>query len=221
LTKITNFMKKQFTLAFFVSLAFAAFSQKNICRVLSENGLKLREQPSLNGKVLAVAPFWSEVEVLAEKVFIGSGISAFSDEFKKDTFGIGYVCKRNYRFIDEIDTILNQGHWIPVNFRGKKGFMFEAFLGEKWEKYADSYPKELNENYRLRTIYGNNSYNNHPEIDPNWKWQGLFISEKGAFVKPVELRYLGSQHGILTLTKDEIQPNFIFGSKKNLAYAQN
>lgn len=161
-------------------LAFApTMLAQETCVVVSNNGLKLRETPDRNGRVLAVAPFGAQVRVLKTQI-------------KRD----------GQRFIGQQDTIgdLNRcewgdtphvGYWWKVRFASKTGYMFSGFLADS--TLLGLPPKRLQEishDFRLRNTEGNGCSTNHPEFDPAWNWYGLFRAGDAKYsLKKVSVSY--------------------------------
>lgn len=187
-------------------LAFtpASFSQQSFT-VISNNGLKLRETPDRNGRVLAVAPFGAKVTVLTRRT---------------DDYG-----KVEYDPPARRDTVGRPGYWWKAHYGGKTGYMFSGFLADSALLY-NSPQKELNNKYRLREAGGNAGATNNPEFDPNWHWYGLFQQPDSQFaVKKINLRYVVRDYtdeegryefysrAIVIQTDPPGQPLFIIGTR--------
>lgn len=200
-------------------LAFHAlvFSQKSYY-VVSDNGLKLRETPGKTGRVLAAAPFGAEVQVLVDPN-TGDDEMQFDPPALRDSVGMIF----SSRFSD--NPFPHIGYWWPVQYSGKKGYMFSGFLADS-EMVHSGYP-ELNDQFRLRAIGGNASASNNPEFDPDWYWYCLFREKNGQFgLKKVTPRYAVADYTNfkgeyeliareLIIRTDQAQdPVWIIGSRK-------
>lgn len=164
-----------------LALSTPAFSQKTYF-VISDNGLKLREIPAKNGRVLAVAPFGAKVQVQVDPN-TGDGEMKFDPPARRDTVGALF----SSRFGDK--TIPHIGYWWNVKYAGKTGYMFSGFLADSETVHSVFYP-ELNNQFRLRNTGGNAGASNDPEFDQDWYWYGLFRGKDGRFdLKKVTPRY--------------------------------
>lgn len=203
-------MKKNALLFIALLVSGIAIGQDTHLRVLSENGLKLRAAPSKTAKVLDVAPFWAEVELLPMKP---STPDRYEKEFPMDTFGL---ISKSPKWAKNNWVNWLEGRWIPVKFNGKSGFMHSAFLGKGEMEGYDFI--ELNNEFRIRNSYGNWCFTNNIEPKKSWAWSGLFKTEKGFQIRPIELRYLNVGEGATTFYSTEIneQPLFFFGTKYRL-----
>lgn len=164
-------------------LAFtsASFSQQSFT-VISNNGLKLRETPDRNGRVLAVAPFGAKVVVLTKEKG-DYGKVEYDPPARRDTIGQLFPTRYNSRQAG------HTGYWWKVRYGGKSGYMFSGFLADSALLHNSS-RKELNNHFRLRTTEGNAGATNNPEFDPGWHWYGLFQQPDSQFaVKKVNPRY--------------------------------
>lgn len=212
-------MKKSLLLALFAALSNAVFSQQ-MYRVLAENGLKLRAAPNKTAKVLAVAPFLSEVEVLVTATVFGRDIRPISEWI--DTVGVLYHMI-NYR--DSVVEVPHSGFWMECRFQGKTGFMFGGFL----EMIRENHTRELNDQYRLRRVGDNECESNNPEFSKGWNWYGLFRLGDQFEVRPVKPTYafydsrdssgmgdgaMNDSQGTFLRTADKVPPIYIFGTKK-------
>lgn len=194
-----------------------AFSQKPYY-VVSDNGLKLRETPGKTGRVLAVAPFGAEVQVMVAPD-TGDDEMQFDPPARRDSVGMLF----SSRFSDHATP--HMGYWWPVQYSGKSGFMFSGFLADS-DMVQSGYP-ELNDQFRLRAIGGNASASNNPEFDPGWYWYGLFRENGGRFnLKKVTPRYAVADYTdstggyeliareLIIRTDPPQRPAWIIGSRK-------
>ncbi len=190
-----------------------AVGQNWTYRVVAKDGLRLRETPDRNGRVLAVAPFWDSVEVEARAEANQFGIE-LTGEFRQDTMGVAYVgLFENSQDYLVPDTVKLIGQWLPVQYKGQRGFMFSGFLGPDFGGKTKRHDPD--DRFRLRNSQGNCCSQNDPEVGRDWHWHGLFWSGKDWEVRPVTLRYLALRNRILTLTEDPVQPIWVFGAKRS------
>lgn len=165
----------------FLTLFKVSFSQTTFT-VISNNGLKLRETPDRNGRVLAAAPFGAKVTVFTKQKG-GYGKVEYDPPARRDTIGQLFPTPFNSR------QARHAGYWWKVRYGGKTGYMFSGFLADSALLHNSS-QKELNNHFRLRTTEGNAGATNNPELDPNWHWYGVFQQPDSQFaVKKVNLRY--------------------------------
>lgn len=165
----------------FLTLSDASFSQRTFT-VISNNGLKLREKPDRNGRVLAVAPFGAKVTVLTKEKG-NYGKVEYDPPARRDTIGLLFPTRYNSRQAG------HAGYWWKVRYSGKSGYMFSGFLADSALLHNSS-REELNNQFRLRTTEGNAGATNNPEFDYGWHWYGLFQQPDSQFaVKKVNPRY--------------------------------
>lgn len=202
------------------AFAGASFSQQGFT-VISNNGLKLRETPDRNGRVLAVAPFGAKVAVLTKEKG-DYGQVEYDPPARRDTIGQIFPTRFNNRKAG------HAGYWWKVRYSGKSGYMFSGFLADS-ALLHNSRQKELNNHFRLRTTEGNASATNNPEFDPGWHWYGLFQQPDSQFaVKKVNPRYAVRDYtdeqgiydfhsrAIVILADQSEQPLFIVGARDTL-----
>ncbi len=113
--------------------------QKSV--VIALSGVKLRATPGFDGKVLTIIPF-------------------------RET-----VLRKNPKIPDSVDFIFTPdsipGHWEEVEWRGKPGFIFNAFLGQGILKMTDDY-------YLL--LEGRGQWENGYKASLSYHYYGLFIN---------------------------------------------
>lgn len=197
-----------------------SFSQQGFT-VISNNGLKLRETPDRNGRVLAAAPFGAKVTVLTKEKG-DYGKVEYDPPARRDTIGQIFPTRYDSRQAG------HAGYWWKVRYGGKSGYMFSGFLADSALLHNSS-REELNNHFRLRTTEGNAGATNNPEFDPGWHWYGLFQQPDSQFaVKKVNLRYTVRDYtdeqgiydfysrAIVILTDQSEQPLFIVGARDPL-----
>lgn len=163
------------------AFAGASFSQQGFT-VISNNGLKLRETPDRNSRVLAVAPFGAKVAVLTKEKG-NYGKVEYDPPARRDTIGQLFPTRYDSRQAG------HAGYWWKVRYNGKSGYMFSGFLADSALLHNSS-REELNNHFRLRTTEGNAGATNNPEFDYGWHWYGLFQQPDSQFaVKKVNPRY--------------------------------
>lgn len=168
--------------ALFCFLFFGAAISQETFVVISTNGLKLRETPDRNGRVLAVAPFGAKVQVLTRQTGEHDYV-IYDPPARRDTIGKLFPVRYNS------GAGLHIGYWWKVRYGGKSGYMFNGFLADS-SMLQNSDRKELNNNFRLRNTDGNAGATNNPEFGPNWHWYGLFLQQDSLFaLKKVEPQY--------------------------------
>lgn len=217
-------MKKSLLLALFAAFSSAVFSQQ-MYRVLAENGLKLRAAPNKTARVLAVAPFLSEVEVLTVSVLDGGRDTVRPFSKWQDTIGVLYIPLRD----DSLIAVPHSGFWLECRFRKQRGFMFSGFLEkiERGSEWRNSH-KELSNDFRIRQIGGNVCATNDPEFSKKWKWSGLFKKGDQFELRSVHPTYAvwdfrdtsgGSgeifDYQTMFLTTDKEPPIYVIGTKKS------
>lgn len=184
----------------FVICTYAAeiSAQQEIYRVISTNGLTLRDIPSKNGKSLAVAPLGAKVTVLSspEKEWEGhiyQRNSRYTGASKIDTIGLAMDTEvTDFNFVKKKVAVPHIGFWWRVKYLGKEGYMFSGFLSplENDPGYF-----EISEGYRLRMPGPFAS----PVAEPGWQWYGLFRSDDGSMsLKKVSTRYLAVDYRLLS-----------------------
>jgi hypothetical protein len=193
------------------------FSQEPFV-VISTNGLKLRKTPGQNGLVLAIVPFGAKVDVLTAQN--GQyGRVEYDPPARRDSIGELFPTRYNSR------SSLHIGHWWRVRYGRKTGYMFSGFLADSGMLHSNY--GELNDQFRLRSTWGNAGFSNNPEFDPDWYWYGVFSGDNGFFIlKKVEPRYAVEDHtdeaGFFELYSHEVviqidppeRPVWIIGTRK-------
>lgn len=196
--------------------------------VVSTTGLKMRAAPDGNSKVLAIAPFGTQVTVLINLQDEGHRLPS-PPQARRDTIGILRKAMRWNGHAMEAVQEPHVGYWWPVRYKGKTGYMFSGFLASKEELGADYYPHQ-NEQWRLQSPGGNACNSSHVDLKKEWQWYGLFRQSNGKFaLRAVQLRYAVAdyrdeqgnyemlQRELIILVKDEPEePLFLIGRREAL-----
>ena len=208
-------------------LAFAhAIAAQTTCFVISNNGLKLRETPDRNGRVLAVAPFGAKVKALVKRTSHYEQSPLHDPLARRDTIGDLNRCGWGGAF--------HVGYWWKVRFGGQTGYMFSGFLADSALLRLD-FKDEISPDFRLRNTEGNGCSTNNPEFDPTWNWYGLFRLGAAKYsLKKVGVRYAvrdgslpdGSLDGlvakeIVTRMSTDTCPMFLLGTRGTLTERAN
>lgn len=156
--------------------------------VIAMSGLKLRATPDINGKVLVVMPLGSKLQRL----------------------------KPEEAFLEECRTMTQDsiwGVWEKVEYKGMKGFAFNAYFGEGLRRMKDDY-------YLVCPQAGwcwSDAY-----ISPQYHYYGLFTNRDSSQwhikkVKPVVYAQQSDLPGTSIKADGIKQPVFILVSKKQLS----
>ncbi len=194
-------MSLKICLALFL-FAFACIArisaQQPAYRVISTNGLTLRDSPSKNGKSLAVAPLGAKVTVLSSPENEWEGHlyehnCRYFGASKIDTIGTAMdVEVTDFNYVKKRVVVPHVGFWWHVQYLGKEGYMFSGFLS-LLEDDPDYF--EPGKGYRLRMPgpFAN------PVAEPGWRWYGLFRSGDGVYgFRRVNTRYLSVDFRLLS-----------------------
>ncbi len=175
----------------FLCLISQSLFAQSAMRVISTDGLKLREKPTTNSKVLAVAAFGDKVVLLSDPE---------DPTLVIDTMGVAFDFPTTVDSIgnwQETRQVLHVGKWLQVKFTEKTGYMFSGFLEyfpdpDVDYRYSNDAPKEM----LLRYEGGDACSDNQPVFEKNWLWYGVYKRKNGFEIKRVELRYLKMFYGL-------------------------
>lgn len=166
--------------------------------VISTNGLNMRSQPDLRSKKLIAVPFGEKVEII-DTVYYG-----------RDTLGEHAFY---YGGSDEISNIPIVGYWVKVSYGGKKGYMFNSFLGPGWT--LKDYPRETSDHTIV--LPEMQECNNVVDYNPLWHWYGLYNEKGKPSLKKVDLSffitYFDNVAWLFTSTDDNKNLKLVIGSK--------
>jgi hypothetical protein len=158
-------------------LALAAFCQSpKTLTVISTNGLKLREQPNIQSKVIKILPYGAMVELLGMKYSIPDSLGIFQER----TYEI--IKNGQPKKMSSKSPLI--GYWLKARHQQSVGYLFDAFLadttgnapaGEGFAIVIEGYTCEPNFHY-----------------NPAWHWYGLYEVKGRMDIKPVELRIMNN-----------------------------
>ena len=164
--------------------------------VIATGGLNLRENPTLDGKVLATIPYLEKVAVLDEAVS------------QTDTVGIvNYGDSESNFYQDHV-----VGEWVKVKHQNYEGYVFNAYL---MQEYLDE-PSQGKEDQYAISFDGVNCVENIHR-NKNLKWKGVFKDRDQFEIRDIRLEYYMSQHDEYgawcgTVTKANKSPLFMIGA---------
>ncbi|MFN8393131.1 MAG: hypothetical protein U0176_00500 [Bacteroidia bacterium] len=165
-------------------------------RVLSEQGLVLRERPGFSGRKLLTMPFGAEVLVVdTVRGSLDSLPTAFVFDAWTDSLQGMYEEKR-------------VGYWVKAKYNGQVGYAFDIFLMQRAELElgTDSVSlaiaktlKALGINQNLRILAPGSTCLDNIHWEPGWTWWGMYENGGRVSIRPVELqrnmqRMLADEH---------------------------
>jgi Bacterial SH3 domain len=184
--------------------SFAAFCQSpKTLTVISTTGLKLREQPNTQSKVIKTLPWGTNVQIMEVTNDMPDTLGIFK-HWEEEIFRQGKLEKRS-------NDILLIGNWVKAKHQKEIGYLFNAFLADT----TNNSPKGNGFTLIMEGWYCNSNFH----YDPSLYWYGVFESKAGCSLKSVNIRMLNTQEAYANLyytTDDTLQYLFIVGSKQPL-----
>ena len=152
--------------------------------VLATSGLNLRQEPSLDSKVLKLVAYGDRVAILEEKV-------------KTDTIQLNKTKQLS-------------GHWVKVAHRATQGYMFSAFLAKMESEY---FPEELiDEDFAL--LYPGCGCGSSLQYRRDFEYTGVYQTPSRKFrskkVNPSFYSKQGSIVDLICVKTDEVEEEILF-----------
>ena len=203
-------MKKGIILFSFLIISQFAFSQiedsyieKSQNTVIAKSGLRMRSAPNLQGKKIVTIPFGQTIEVLSELSFGKLMKGGKTTQNKKDQEETNFI-----------------GDWVKVFYKGKTGYVCNAFLYYSIgsETLKNEKKRDVNQDIVL-LVTGINCINNtYKPTDFHWYGLSPLDNSSKNIIKPVTVDYKASyQEGLGYYFQEtsvkEKSIDFIIGSK--------
>lgn len=176
--------------------------------VIAPNGLKLREGPGTQFKVLEIAPYKSRV-LLMDPHFIQY------DTTQKITI---------HPFSDHEEDNNLTGAWLKIRFKNKDGFMLSTWLYPTCEFYAKSSTSDLNKSYQLFNVINYTQCFEIHDTSADY-WYALSVNSENQFflektkieflVKPTDMEH-SIYFGLMIRRADNKKANRFIRSEKPL-----
>jgi hypothetical protein len=177
--------------------------------VISPNGLRMRDGPTLSDEVLATIPYLEAVEVL--NIY----------DIKKDT--LNKKALNDGKTIEEDFDISNFGYnvigdWIQVQYKDRIGYAFSAYLarGNPRMGVLSTYSHAIQ--FVGRPPDGNRMHSKHILY-----WYNMVYKEDGIYLEPVSIHYRKDHHlnwrdrPDYVWTTPSIESGLILGSPKKMS----
>lgn len=141
----------------------------NATYVIASGGLNLRTAPSVSSKKITTIPFGSRVKYLSAQSFNKDSISVPPE--REITGGVIY------------------GHWVKVQYKNTKGYVFDAYLNRPPRDLSEGFDEKYSEEFIL--LYPGCGCTVENLRNPNgWKWFGYFRNGEGEYkVEAVDISY--------------------------------
>lgn len=186
------------------SLLLASQSEirEDFTLVVAQSGLNIRAKPGLRAKVVAKAPYLSEVEYLSD------------ESFGRDTIGALKSFIRAYNpqmELEETDVPLT-GDWVKVKYKGQTGYTFNAYLGPNHDRPEPS-------DYFVISP-GENCGDQFFDLT-KYHCYGVYGSGEETEVREIRASYVVQETGIgflalLMTTEENESLRLVIGSKREL-----
>ena len=180
---------------------------KRAIRVIAIPGLNMRDEPDLTSKKIAYLPYGTEVKIL-EKYTL-----------QDDLVDLG-VCnffnKKDSKHPDP--NIHINGIWVKVEYEGKAGYVFSAYIFGETDRTVNYY--KIEDEYVL--LYEGDHCDDNYQYNKDWFYYGCYRSDEDGSVcfEPIELSYFVVKSdftGICIVANQYKSSEFIIGSKHPLS----
>jgi hypothetical protein len=188
-------------------LAAQAKIHEGFTLVIAQSGLNIRSAPTLAGKVIAKAPYLSQVEYLSD------------ESFNRDTIGI---LKSFFRSSDPQGNLVETdvplaGDWVKVKYNGRVGYTFNVYL---------SSPQNLVKSPDYFVLSpGENCGDEFFDLTKYYCY-GIYGSGEETEVREIKASYIVQETGTgylapLITTEDNQELRLVIGSKRELPTADS
>ena len=175
--------------------------------IISTTGLNLRSSPNTQSKILTKIPFGEKIEVTSNK------------SYGLDTIGVNKF--HNVQHNEFTESIIS-GNWVKVDYKGKIGFLFDAYIYryyERWDDILYNYATpNINQNFSI--LFPGTWCNYNFWYNKNHYWYGCYKIGDKFKLRVIDLSFYKDWNGELTDIGISSNNNenliFIIGSNKKL-----